>query len=83
MNTIRSIGWGRYIVAMIIYWAMSVVLFVLLGLLNLIPVAGMALYWIVYIIIIVPYIVFSARYLTLVYETASPQVSDIPLVISG
>ena len=83
MQTIHSIGWGRYIVAMIIYWVFSVVLFVLIGFLNLIPVAGMAIYWSIYIIIIVPYIVFSARYLTLVYESASPVIPETPVETSG
>ena len=73
MQTIRSIGWGRYIVAMIIYWVLSIAFFVVLELLNLIPVAGLFLYWLVYIIVIVPYILFSARYVTLVYEYAAPQ----------
>jgi len=83
MHTIRSIGWGRYVVAMIIYWVASMVFFVLLGFLNLIPVAGIAIYWIVYIIIIVPYIVFSARYVTLVYEYASPVIPESPAEVSG
>lgn len=82
MQRISAIGWGRYIVAMVIYWAITVVLFVLIGLLNLVPVAGMALYWIVSIIIIVPYVLFSARYLTLVYEHALPVTQGVPAVIS-
>jgi len=77
MQTIRSIGWGRYIVAMIIYWVLSIIFFGVIELLNLIPIAGMAIYWIVYVIILVPYIVFSARYLTLVYESATP-VTPVP-----
>jgi len=102
METVHAIGWGRYIVAMIIYWTFSIVLFVAIGivamiiywtfsivlfvaigLLNLIPVVGMAMYWIIYIIIIVPYIVFSARYITLVYESASQVIPKIPVEISG
>ncbi|MCU0630761.1 MAG: DUF4013 domain-containing protein [Methanoregulaceae archaeon] len=83
MQTIHSIGWGRYIVAMIIYWVISVVLFVLIGFLNLIPVMGMAIYWIIYLIIIVPYIVFSARYLTLVYDSAPPAIPKTPVETSG
>jgi hypothetical protein len=78
MQTIRSIGWGRYIVAMIIYWVISIIFFVILELLNLIPIAGMAIYWLVYIIIIVPFILFSARYVTLVYESAIPEIPDTP-----
>jgi hypothetical protein len=77
MHTIQAIGWGRYIVAMIIYWVISMVLFVLIGLLTLVPDAGVAIYWIVFIIIIVPYIIFSARYLALVYESATP-VTPVP-----
>ena len=78
MQTIRSIGWGRYIVAMIIYWVLSIIFFVVLELLNMIPVAGLFLYCLVYIIVIVPYILFSARYVTLVYEYAVRQTTCLP-----
>ncbi len=82
MHTIRAIGWGRYIVAMIIYWVISIILFGVIELLNLIPIAGMVIYWLVYIIVLVPFILFSARYLTLVYESASPVVTVPPVELS-
>ncbi len=78
MDTIRAIGWGRYIVAMIIYWVISIIFFIVLELLNLIPIVGMAIYWLVYIIVLVPFILFSARYVTLVYECASPVIPEVP-----
>jgi hypothetical protein len=81
-GTIRAIGWGTYIVAMIIYWVIGMVIFGVLELLNLIPTVGWVLYWIAYLIIIVPYIIFAAKYVTLVYESAKEPVSgestDIP-----
>ena len=77
MHTIHAIGWARYIVAMIIYWVISIIFFGVIELLNLIPIAGIAIYWLVYIIVLVPFILFSARYLTLVYESASP-VAPVP-----
>jgi len=82
MQTIRSIGWGRYIVAMIIYWVISIILFVIIEILNLVPIVGMVIYWLVYIIILVPFILFSARYATLIYESATPEISNPVVVIS-
>ncbi|MEI7433812.1 MAG: DUF4013 domain-containing protein [Methanomicrobiales archaeon] len=82
MDTIRAIGWGRYIVAMIIYWVISIIFFIVLELLNLIPIVGMAMYWLVYIIVLVPFILFSARYVTLVYECASPVIPEVPAELS-
>jgi hypothetical protein len=78
MDTIHAIGWGRYIVAMIIYWVISIIFFIVLELLNLIPIAGIAIYWLVYIIVLVPFILFSARYVTIVYECASPVIPESP-----
>ncbi len=72
---IRAIGWGTYIVAMIIYWVIGMALFGVLELLNLIPTVGWVLYWIAYIIVIVPFTVFAAKYVTLVYESAEEPVS--------
>ena len=83
MQTIRSIGWGRYIVAMIIYWVISLIFFGVIELLNLIPIAGMAIYWLVYIIVLVPFIVFSARYVTLIYESAISPIPDTPSELPG
>jgi uncharacterized membrane protein len=82
MDTIHAIGWGRYIVAMIIYWVVSIIFFIVLELLNLIPIAGMAIYWLVYIIVLVPFILFSAKYVTIVYECASPVIPESPAEIS-
>jgi hypothetical protein len=82
MDTIHAIGWGRYIVAMIIYWVISIIFFIVLELLNLIPIAGMAIYWLVYIIVLVPFILFSARYFTIVYECASPAIPEFPAELS-
>lgn len=83
MQTIRSIGWGRYIVAMIIYWVISLIFFGVIETLNLIPIAGMAIYWLVYCIVLVPFIVFSARYVTLIYESAIPTIPDTTSELPG
>jgi len=63
--TIRSIGWGSYILALVIGIAIVVIVQMILG---IIPYIG----WLLQVIVS-PFIsVFFTRYLTMVYESSEP-----------
>lgn len=62
---IRAIGWGSYIIALIVLWIVVFIIAMILGLLVSIPFIG----WLIYLFLMVPFIIFEARYLTLVYES--------------
>jgi hypothetical protein len=65
-ETISKIGWGSYIVALIILWILSAIYFGILVLIMSIPYVG----WLIYLILLPPYMIFAARYITMVYESA-------------
>ena len=62
---IRAIGWGSYIIALIVLWIVSFIIAMILGLFMSIPFIG----WLIYLFLMVPLIIFEARYLTLLYES--------------
>jgi hypothetical protein len=64
LATIRNIGWGRYIIALIILFLVMLVFSAVLTLIVAIPYIGL----IVYFFLLPPLTVFEARYLTRVYE---------------
>ncbi|NYT06843.1 MAG: DUF4013 domain-containing protein [Methanomicrobiales archaeon] len=68
LATIRQIGWGSYIVALIILFIVMLVFSFILGLIAAIPYIG----WIIYFILIPPLSIFQARYLTQLYESGEP-----------
>jgi hypothetical protein len=68
LATIRKIGWGDYIVALIILWLISFIYLAIIGLFNQIPIIG----WLIWLFLLVPWIVFYSRYITLIYESAGP-----------
>jgi hypothetical protein len=70
-ETLRSIGWVNYVVALIVLFVIGIVFFVILSIISLIPYLGE----IIQLIFIPVYTVFSARYMTRVYEQAQPQVA--------
>jgi hypothetical protein len=73
--TIRSIGWGSYILALVIGIAIIVIVQMILG---IIPYIG----WLLQVIIS-PFIsVFFTRYLTIMYESSEPAV-QIPVPAPG
>jgi len=62
---IRAIGWGNYIIALIVLWIVSFVIAMILNILMAIPFIG----WLIYLFLIVPFIIFEARYLAILYES--------------
>lgn len=68
-QTLRSIGWVNYVVALIVLFVIGIVFFVILSAISLIPYVGE----IIQLIFIPVYTIFSARYMTRVYEQGEPQ----------
>lgn len=68
-GTLRSIGWVNYVVALIVLFVIGIVFFIVMSAISLIPYVGE----IVQLIFIPVYTVFSARYMTRVYEQGEPQ----------
>ncbi len=68
LATIRQIGWGNYIVALIILFIVMLVFSFILALITAIPYLGL----IIYIILIPPLTIFQARFLTQLYEIGEP-----------
>jgi hypothetical protein len=64
LSTIRKIGWGRYVLALIILSLIMLVFSAILLLIVAIPYVG----WIIYLFLLPPLTIFEARYLTQVYE---------------
>ncbi|MCX6693654.1 MAG: DUF4013 domain-containing protein [Methanomicrobiales archaeon] len=65
-STIGKIGWGGYILAMIIFWIISVIISLIFQLILQIPMIG----WLIVLVANVLFILFEARYLTLIYQSA-------------
>ncbi|MDD1685494.1 DUF4013 domain-containing protein [Methanoregula sp.] len=67
LETIGKIGWGTYIIAMIVLIIVQVIFFAVISGLNMIvPMLGL----VVEFIILAPYSIFVARYLCQVYDAA-------------
>jgi hypothetical protein len=67
-GTIQEIGWGTYILALIIMAVLVILASLILDLLGLIPFAG----WVI-VLIFMPFIqIFSARYISRVYDHGLP-----------
>jgi hypothetical protein len=64
LSIIRKIGWGRYVLALIILFLIMLVFLSVLALIIAIPYVG----FIIYLFLLPPLTIFEARYLTLVYE---------------
>jgi hypothetical protein len=62
---IRAIGWGSYIIALIVLWIVSFIIAIILNIIMAIPFIG----WLIYLFLVVPFIIFEARYVTLLYES--------------
>jgi len=67
--TLRSIGWVNYIIALVILFVIGIVFFIVMSALSLIPYVGD----IIQLVFIPVYTIFSARYMTRVYEHGVPQ----------
>jgi hypothetical protein len=68
LETIRRIGWGSYILALIVLFVVMVVLAIVLAIVMSIPMIG----WIVYLFLIPLLTIFQARYMVQVYEAGGP-----------
>jgi len=66
LDTIGRIGWANYIVALIILWVVAVAFGIVVNIFGLIPFLGVLLM----LVIIPAVVIFQARYLTRVYESA-------------
>lgn len=71
LETIRGIGWGSYIFALIVLWVIVVVFTIIVSIIEEIPYIGL----IIGLILGVLLTVFEARYMTLLYESADQQPS--------
>jgi hypothetical protein len=66
IDTIGRIGWANYIVALIILWVVGVVFGIVVNIFGFVPFLGVLL-----MLVTIPAIViFQARYITLVFESA-------------
>jgi hypothetical protein len=68
LATIRKIGWGTYIIALLIVVVVQIVFSVIIAVFAMIPVLGI----IIQIAFIAPIALFEARYLSLLYDRAGP-----------
>ncbi|MDI9634043.1 MAG: DUF4013 domain-containing protein [Methanolinea sp.] len=69
LDTIRRIGWGSYIIAVIILFIVAGIIGLVLNLIGSIPYVGLILW-----IVLLPFlIIFEARYICMVYESAGEQ----------
>jgi hypothetical protein len=66
LEHIGKIGWGSYIIAIIVLWIAGIVFGFVVGLLVVIPVLGGLISLFLYPV----WIIFAARYMTLIYESA-------------
>jgi hypothetical protein len=66
LETIGKIGWGSYIIALIILMIVQVIFFIIIGLFSMVPFLGI----IVEFILIAPLTLFESRYLCQVYDAA-------------
>lgn len=64
IETIRKIGWGSYILALIVIVVVMAVFWFILALIMGIPYIG----WLIYLVLIPPLLIFEARYLAQVYD---------------
>lgn len=78
LSHIGRIGWVNYIIALIIISVIGFIFSTIMNFFSFIPIIGIILEHIVMVILYVPFILFSARFSTLVYdagEEPSPPVS--------
>jgi uncharacterized membrane protein len=68
LEHIRRIGWWPYIAALIILWVVSILFVLVLELLMIIPYIGI----IIWFCFMPPFLLFEARYLSLVYDEGVP-----------
>jgi hypothetical protein len=76
-GTIRALGWGTYIIALVVLVITWCIFFVIIGMLALIPFVG----WVFNLVFTPFYSVFNARFISLVYDHAtSPVPAPVPVM---
>ncbi len=77
LTTIRTMGWLSYILLLIGFVVAMVIYAVITGILSFIPYIG----WVLLLIVNPVFMIFTARYFTLVYDQGEPQpVPPVPVV---
>ncbi len=66
LTTIRTIGWGTYIIALIVLFIVAFIFALILNIIMAIPFIG----WLIYLFLLPLLILFEARFITLIYESA-------------
>jgi hypothetical protein len=66
LEHIGKIGWGSYIIALIVLWIVGIVFSVITTILSAIPIIG----WLIMLFLYPVWTIFAARYMTLIYESA-------------
>jgi len=67
---IQTIGFGHYILALIVLWIVGFIFSVIVGMLSAIPFLG----WVIALVFTPFLTVFSARYVSRLYDECVPQV---------
>ena len=68
LATIRSIGWGNYVVALIVLWVISIILGLILSAIAAIPFIG----WLIWLFLFPLLLIFESRYISQIYDAAVP-----------
>jgi hypothetical protein len=76
LGHIGKIGWGGYLLALIVFVIAIIVLGGILVLFSMIPLIG----WLIQLFLGVPVALFGARYITLLYDSAGPAAAPSPAV---
>ncbi len=72
-ETIRKIGWGSYILALIVLAVIMMVVGFILAIIMAIPYIG----WLIYLVLIPPVSIFSARYFAQVYDEGDEMKAEV------
>jgi hypothetical protein len=65
LETIGKIGWGSYIIALIVLMIVGVVFGIIVTIVMMIPILG----WIIYLCLIAPWTLFVSRYICQMYDS--------------
>jgi hypothetical protein len=79
IETIRKIGWGSYILALIILLVVAIIYFIVVTVFALIPFLG----WVLNLALYPLFVVFSARYISRVYDQATPPTLPVTATAAG
>lgn len=74
IETIRAIGWGSYIIALLVLMITAIAFFLVVSVFGIIPFVG----WVFSLVLNPFFFVFSARYLSRVYDTVTSPSPSVP-----